>query len=206
MIIVEATAAPPTAPHPPVMINVTNNNNNSNNLFVISMEAPIIPPHQFPYQDLSHLTNDFKQKVIETCTCMGFAEGIRRMFGALYFDPSQPHNMNVIILEGGDTKVFREKTWRPHDTDEAIKEMFEEHGQAIYNFPGEMEEEVGIKVTESNVDAIDRAYEGDEHLGDPVLAAALKRVAEVSMTAFDRVLMGRYRHVFQGLMTGRQAL
>ena len=93
--------------------------------------------------------------------------------------------------------MFRDKTWRLHDTDDAIKEMLEEHGQAIYNFPGEMGEE---SVPEQIVEAIDRAYECDEHHGDPALAAALKRTAEASMMAFDRVLLERYRHVFQGLM------
>ena len=45
-----------------------------------------------------------------------------------------------------------------------------------------------------------RLAELDEHLSDPTLAATLKRTAEASMMAFDRVLLERYRHVFQGLM------
>jgi hypothetical protein len=96
--------------------------------------------------------------------------------------------------------VFRDKTWRQHDTDDAIKEMLEEHGQAIYNFPGDMAEDGVVADQQSSVETIDRAYEDNEHLSDPTLAATLKRTAEASMMAFDRVLLERYRHVFQGLM------
>ena len=195
-VILTTSANAPVAVSPqPAPVNISNTNiTTNNNLFVINMEAPTKNPQPFPYQDLKHLTDDYKRKIIDTCTNKGFAEGVRDMFGALYFDPSQPQNMNVVIREGQRTKVFRERKWQFQDTGDTLKEMLEEHGNTIYNFPED------VDVEKSSVDAIDRAYEGEEHLDDPVLTATLKQVAEASMKAFDRALVKRYWNIFQGLM------
>jgi hypothetical protein len=184
-------------------INTTNNNN-----FYIT-----IPMKHFPIQDLTHLTSEFKKSIVDTCSREGFKEAVRQMLGSMYVNPDQPHNMNVIISEGGGntehatttttTHVFRDRQWRLHDTGEAIAEMLEEHGEAIRNFPDEISGNVDIP--QETIDEIDRAYDASEHLGNSDMEASLLNLACERVRMFERDVLGKYRNVLEGISVARAA-
>ena len=63
----------------------------------------------------------------------------------LYFDMDHPHNVNIIMTLSPDgttmIKVWNRhrKTFVDYDICLAVDEMLEEHGQAIRNFPDEVQ-------------------------------------------------------------------
>ena len=157
---------------------------------------------------MSHLSADFKRSVVEICIREGFREGVRKMLGTMYTNHEQPHNKNVIMAvsaandeeagpEKATTHVYRDRQWRRHDTRDAIAEMLEEHGEAIRNFPDELD---GDEVPQEKVDAIDRAYDASEHLaGDAGLETTLMGLAGEQLRVFKRDVIDRYRTVLEGI-------
>ena len=200
----DAVNAPPSLPASSTTTINNNNNNNTNNTININIlpSADFAPRMMhFPTQDLTHLTSDFKLKILKTVMSSGFNGAVDEMFGSLFFNPEQPHNLNVVMTPpataDGDsvTHVFgRDRRWSVFDTDEAILAMLSEHGDAIRNFP----DEPGVSVSQRIVDAVDAAYDSEAHLTDPALAASLRDSTRAATTRL-RAFMGRFGHIWSKL-------
>jgi len=150
--------------------NTTNTTNNVNINIVFNPPVPSSTTLQFPRQDLSHLTPEFKRSVMDTVSTSGFQAAVRQMIDVTYFSMSEPHNRNI-IMERLQTLVFdKTRQWTKIDTDVAVHHMLEEHGHAIHNFP-EDEDLAGL-VDEKCVERIDTSFNTDMHL-DPALMSAL---------------------------------
>ena len=151
--------------------NTTNNvitNNVTNNINVVI--SPSCYKH-FPRQDLSHLTQDFKRNVVETAFSSGMDAAIRQMFDVTYFNPAEMHNRNI-IMDSIETHVLdRSRAWKKVDTEDAVKRMLEEQGDAIRNFPDE--DDLCGEIDQECIDFIEREFQSDAHL-DPGLVALLK--------------------------------
>jgi hypothetical protein len=192
-VIRRARVAPAVAADPSPLqdsISLTVNNGVVNiNIMAAPSDRSLL---RFPRQDLSHLTSEQKRGILDTVRKAGFDEAVSAMLGTLYCNLKQPHNMNVVMEEGHAaepeqtdpvtvTRVFgmhkrAPASWDTCDTVEALRLMLEEHGDAIRSFPEELNEvRGGTMVSNSIVEAVDKAYDAGDFAKNPELE---KKLAE----------------------------
>ena len=172
--------------------NITNNNNNINiQVFAPPPLSSGKPIKRFPHQDLVHVSDDFKRAMVDMASkADGFVQAVQRMFQVTYFNPMQPHNMNIIISNGNDHVAHvagRNETWNVMAADEAIKEMLDTQGDSIRNFPDEPGLEGTIPL--AHVRTIDDAYIDGSFKDDPDLVKSVKHMAfqsHADLTAFSK--------------------
>ena len=178
-----------------VLNNVTTNNNN-NSININLVHSPSSSSQfgkklmRFPYQNLDHVSNDFKRAVVDMASkADGFVKAVHKMFQVTYFDPSQPHNMNIIISDANTdvAHVFESNDmWKAMHADAAIKEMLDTQGDAIRNFP----DDPGLDGTihPSHIHAIDTTYGTASYIEDTDLMTAVRHMAIESNDNMSRVL------------------
>jgi hypothetical protein len=99
----------PTSSAAPVVnvghINTVVNNNNNININVVAPASHVQDAHKklklFPYQDMDHISDEFKRAMVDMASkADGFVKAVQSMFQMTYFNPSQPHNMNIVVDMG----------------------------------------------------------------------------------------------------------
>lgn len=142
-----------------------------NNHNTINININIHPEitRNFPHQDLSHFSEEFKKKILKEVAKNGMKAAVRALFGKLYFDMDASHNMNVHLPPSKDENAIvwnrRQQEWVEYDRAKALLEMLDEHGQTVREFP----DEVSHKVPPSLVKKIDAAYDRDDHMSEDLL-------------------------------------
>ena len=188
--------------------NTINTGNTVNNINISIMPSTSLPQHKklmhFPFQNLDHVSPDFKRYVVDLASkADGFVQAVQKMFEVTYFDQSQPHNMNIIISDANTdvAHVFeRGDKWKAMHADAAIKEMLDNQGDAIRNFP----DEPGLDGTipPSRVHAIDTKYDDASFVQDPGLITAVKNMAIESNGHMSSVL-GPFHQLAIGMAHAR---
>lgn len=161
----------------------TADNNNMTNITYNTVNFTPEPKtiKQFPFQDLSHLPRAEMERIARLAGEDGrFPEGVREMFKFVYFDPAQPHNMNVFILPADDKAfVYHRGTWMPMDRSLAVSRMIEEQGDFIRN----LSDEDGISVAPGAMENIEAAYIEETYVND---ATTRKCVEDLSARASQK--------------------
>jgi hypothetical protein len=195
--------APNTAEHVPTpAAPATTIYNTTNNIVILSVPSSSLRDMHFPRQDLSHLSDQFKRRVVDIAKSAGFEAAVQAMFEETYFNVAHPHNMNVLMenttSDDGSTTTHvrhRDRVWRRHRTDDAVRQMLEEQGDAIRNFPDELCPT--HSVPEDVVKTIDDAYESGDYLDDPQLFGALEQHGLCARALLDRYssVMGKLAEI-----------
>jgi hypothetical protein len=158
--------------------------------------APPSPPPRppfFPHQDWAHLSPEFKAGVVDAAVRSGMCAAVRMLLPRTSFDASQPHNLNLWLVDGGRRalvwrRVFVDGVlcgeWSSRcDVSAAVVEVIEDAADVVRNLADDL-----TPNSDARSAAVEAAYaNAPEYTQDAGLAA--------HVVAMGCALSERLRHL-----------
>jgi hypothetical protein len=160
-----------------------------------SVAPPSPPPRPpfFPHQDGAHLSPEFKAGVVDAAVRSGMCAAVRMLLPRTSFDASQPHNLNLWLVDGGRRalvwrRVFVDGVlcgeWSSRcDVSAAVVEVIEDAADVVRNLADDL-----TPNSDARSAAVEAAYaNAPEYTQDAGLAA--------HVVAMGCALSERLRHL-----------
>lgn len=169
-----------------------------------------LPHRTFPNQDYFHLTTKEKRAIVDSAgdgTYDGFVKALRQLQKSSYFNPQQPHNMNVRFRNRLIAFIFdKNKKWTEVRAEKAINDMLDEYASAIVNFPDDPD--IDGRVSRAQVRIMDaeegrKTYLTDDAVNNDCLTEAVSssaRLNDLAKLANRHTIFGRSE---PGMMTSK---